>query len=177
MSSEPASVNYLPLRKKDSALTEHQAWKLLCSPEIAFGFLGTHGLASEGGMPYIVPMNFAAEPSARAIYIHTTLDTASKHNRALSEDGRVTFAAVSPDSAIVASADAIPCRFTMKFASVMAFGRIEKVEAPTEKARILNFFMEQKSDVTGLLQVLEPHTFITTIYKINVEHISGARKG
>lgn len=176
MSDEQSPIKYLPLRKKDSALSESDAWDLLCSRETPYGFLGMHGLAAEGGMPYAVPMNFSAEPAARAIYMHTTLDAGSKHNRAAAEDNRVTFTAVSSDSAIVPSPDGIPCRFTMKFASVMAFGRIEPVEDPAEKARILDFFMEQKSGAANVMKMKEAHTFITTIFKIKVEHISGARK-
>jgi uncharacterized protein len=177
MTEETEPIKFQPLRKKDSRMTEENAWAALCSQEITYGFLGTHGLAAEGGMPYTVPLNFAAEPHDRAIYVHTTLDSDSKHNRSLAENSKVTFVAVHPDSAIVSSPDGVACRFTMRFTSVMAFGTAVKIEAPAEKARILNLIMEQKSGAESFMEVPEPATAITTIYRIDVQHISGARKG
>jgi uncharacterized protein len=168
--------DFIELRKAKHRMGEAHAWELLCSREVVYGFLGTCGLTSENGMPYIVPMNFAAEPEAHAVYLHTTLDADSKRNRAVRENPIVTFAAVHPDAAILPDADGIPCKFSMKFRSVMVFGAIAPVEDQAEKARILNFFMKQKSGAENLLNVPPHLAAVATIYKISVDHISGAQK-
>ena len=170
------ACNYLELRKTKHRMDEAHAWELLCAREVVYGFLGTHGLAGENSMPYIVPMNFAADPEARAVYLHTTLDADSKHNRSVRENPNVTFAAVHPDAAILSDPDGIPCKFSMKFRSVMVFGVITPVDDQAEKARILNLFMRQKSGADNVLDVPPHLAAVATIYKISVEHISGAQK-
>jgi nitroimidazol reductase NimA-like FMN-containing flavoprotein (pyridoxamine 5'-phosphate oxidase superfamily) len=174
MNSEP--VKYLPLRAHKRAIGDGEAWELLESPGVLYGFLGTHGVNAEGNMPYVVPMNFAADSEARAIYLHTTIDADSKRNRAIDENPRATFVAVGPDAALAHDGSGLACKFSMKFASAMAFGKISKVESPAEKARILNFFMKQKTIGHTVSEVAEEQTARTTIYVLNVEHISGSRK-
>lgn len=168
--------NYFELRKAKHRMNEAHAWELLCSREVVYGFLGAHGLASENGMPYIVPMNFAVEPEARAVYLHTTLDADSKRNRAVRENPNVTFAAVHPDAAILSDPDGIPCKFSMKFRSVIVFGTIAPVDDQGEKARILNLLMSQKSGTDNVMDVPPHLAAVATIYKISVEHISGSQK-
>ena len=167
---------YIELRKAKHGTCAEHAWALLCARETVYGFLGTHGVAAENDKPYIVPMNFAAEPEASAVYLHTTLDADSKRNQAVRENPGVTFAVVHPDAAIVSDPDGIPCKFSMSFQSVMVFGTIESVEDMEEKARILNLFMSQKSGADNVLDVPPHLAAVATIYKISVEHISGAQK-
>ncbi len=176
MGDENTAASFLPLRKKKNAMSDEEAWEMLCAEETLYGFLGVHGLKGESGMPYVAPLNFAADPPEKAIYFHTTVDADSKRNRALAEDGRACFTVAGPESELVSSPDGVACRFTMKFTSVMAFGEVEKVESPAEKARALNLLMEQKSGFDSFMKVPEQATAITTIYKLNVAHISGARK-
>lgn len=171
-----ANPDFLPLRKKAYAMTEEEAWNILASPDTPYGFLGTHGVEEDGGMPYVVPMNFAADRRARAIYMHTTLDADSKRNRAVARDPNAAFTVVHPASAVEPSPDGVACRFSMKFTSVMVFGKISKVEQPAEKARILNLIVKQKGGADNALEVPEFATAVATIYALEVEHISGAVK-
>ncbi|MFC1474762.1 pyridoxamine 5'-phosphate oxidase family protein [bacterium] len=167
---------YLPLRKEKHRITEDEAWAILVSPDIPFGFLGTHGVKEEGNMPYVVPMNFAAERDSGAIYLHTTLDEDSKRNRSVAESPDICFTAVHPDSKIIPSDEGLACKFSMNFKSVIAMGTAEKIEDATEKTRILNHFMDQKAASWPHREVGEHMTFIATIYRINVAHITGALK-
>jgi nitroimidazol reductase NimA-like FMN-containing flavoprotein (pyridoxamine 5'-phosphate oxidase superfamily) len=176
MSENTDAIKYLPLRAQKRAISETEAWAMLESPEINHGFLGTHGVAAEDNMPYVIPMNFAADSAARAIYLHTTIDSASKRNRAIAENPKATFVVVGPDAAMTSDGSGLACKFSMTFSSVMAFGTISAIETPAEKARILNLLMKQKAAGHTVSEVVEPHTFITTIYALNVTHISGSRK-
>lgn len=170
-------INWLPYRKQKTALSESEAWGVLCDPAVAYGFLGTAGVAEEGNTPYVVPVNFCADPDARAIYFHTTLDADSKHNRSLAANPRVCFTAVHPDAAMINDGSGLPCKFSMTFKSVIASGAAHMAPDMDEKARILNFFMKQKSGAAGLQDVQPFHTAITTVYRIDVAHITGAHKG
>lgn len=169
--------HYMDLRKTKHITGEEHAWGLLSARETVYGFLGTHGVSVENNMPYIVPMNFAAEPEAGAVYLHTTLDADSKRNQAVRENPNVTFAVVHPDAAIISDPEGIPCKFSMSFQCVMVFGTIAPVEDQDEKSRILNLLMRQKSGADNVFEVPPHLTAVTTIYKISVEHISGAKKG
>jgi nitroimidazol reductase NimA-like FMN-containing flavoprotein (pyridoxamine 5'-phosphate oxidase superfamily) len=176
MNEYSGPIKFLPLRAKKRAICESEAWALLESQDAVYGFLGTHGVASEGNMPYVVPMNFAADSGARAIYLHTTIDEDSKRNNAIEENPGATFVVVGPDAAMTNDESGLACKFSMSFTSAMAFGKIEKIDSPAEKTRILNFFMKQKAVSHKVFGVTEAQTALTTIYVLNVEHISGSKK-
>ncbi len=176
MGDNSQPMKYLQYRAKKNAINEREAWALLELPTVSYGFLGTHGVKAESNMPYVVPMNFAADPLNHSIYLHTTIDEDSKRKKAIEEDPRVTFVIVAPDASMINDGSVLPCKFTMKFESVMAFGKISKEERPAEKVRILNFLMKQKAAGQKVVDVIESLTGITTIYVMDVEHITGARK-
>jgi nitroimidazol reductase NimA-like FMN-containing flavoprotein (pyridoxamine 5'-phosphate oxidase superfamily) len=171
------SPHYLPLRKKKLAMTDPDAWDVLESPDTHYGFLGTGGVPEEGNVPYVIPMNFVADRDSNSIYLHTTLDADSKRNRSLAGSPRVCFTVVHPDAAQVNDGSGLPCKFSMRFRSVMAMGRIRAVNSLDERARILNMLMRQKAPHAKLtMDVQPPHTAIATILRINVEHITGMNK-
>lgn len=163
-------------RKKKLALTEEDAWNILETGEATYGFLGLHGLKSESDYPYVVPMNFAAERTSNSIYVHTTLDEESKRNLSIAENPNVSFAVVEPSSKVLKSPDGLACKYSMSFISVMAFGVVEIVEAPAEKARILNLLMKQKSGVENFIEVIEQLVGITKIFRIDVKYITASKK-
>jgi hypothetical protein len=169
--------NYLPARKHNLAMAETSAWDMLESPEVVYGFLGTAGVPEEGNIPYVVPMNFVADQDSNSIYLHTTLDADSKRNRSIAANPRVCFTVVHPDAAVVSDGSGLPCKFSMNFRSVMAMGQARIVDDLDERARILNMLMKQKAPGRKvIMDVLPPITAVTTIYRINVEHITGVEK-
>ena len=176
MTDKPKGLTFFPLRKKKHHMDEQEAWAVLHAPELLFGTLATHGLPEENPYPYAVPMNFCADTARRAVYLHTTLDADSKRNRSVAHDDRVCFSAVAPDAAIKGDPDGVACNYSMTFSSVIVFGRIVMVDSNDEKAHALNLLMEQKSGNANFLRVQPPVAAIAMIYRINVEHITGARK-
>ena len=160
--------DYLPLRKKKLAMDAAEAW------ELEYGFLGTAGLPEEGGVPYVVPMNFVADRDSNSIYLHTTVDRDSKRNRCIAANPRVCFSVVHPDARMISDGSGLPCKFSMAARSVMALGRARVVDSLEERARILNMLMKQKAPHAKLAtDVRPPHTAVATLYRINVEHITG----
>jgi len=176
METNRPPTSYLPLRKKKSAMSEDAAWAVLCDPAVVYGFLGAAGVPREDYTPYVSPMNFAADPGARAIFLHTTIDADSKRSQCLAANPRVCFTAVHPDAAMVHDGSGLACKFSMTFTSVIALGTARAIQDPEEKARILNFFMQQKSGADNLIPVQPMHTIIATVYCIDVAHITGAKK-
>ena len=174
-SNDPGT--FLPGRKKELTIPAEEAWQVLSSPDVQYGFLGLHGLCEEGGFPYVVPMNFGADPQADALYLHSANDPASKRCRAIGEDARVSFTVVDPASAIIPDAQGRPCKFSMRYRSVMVFGRIEAVATAEEKARLFNFLMQQKAPSARLDQVRPEDAEGATVWKLRVEHVSGKRGG
>jgi nitroimidazol reductase NimA-like FMN-containing flavoprotein (pyridoxamine 5'-phosphate oxidase superfamily) len=174
-SNEPGT--FLSARKQERAIPAGEAWQVLCSPDVPYGFLGTHGLAEEGSFPYVVPMNFGADPEAGAIYFHSTDDPASKRCRAVRENAKVSFTVVDTAAAIVPDPQGRPCKFTMRYRSVMALGHIESVEPADEKSRLLNFLMRQKAPAARLGEVRPEDVEGATVWKLRVEYVSGKRGG
>lgn len=168
---------FLPTRNKDRALLTEEAWGVLRSREVQYGYLGTHGLIGEGGFPYVVPMNFAANPEAGALYLHSTDDRASKRGRAIGQDAKVSFTVVDPGSSILPDPQGRPCKFTMQYRSVMVFGRIEAVESAGEKVHLLNFLMQQKAPSPRIDPVRPEDVEGVAVWKLSVEHVSGKRGG
>jgi len=168
---------FLPGRKEERAITTEQAWEVLCSGNMQYGLLGTHGLDEEGGFPYVVPMSFAADPQSGALYFHSTNDPASKRCRAIRQNAKASFTVVDPASSIAPDAQGRPCKFTMRYRSVMVFGRIEAVESAEERARLFNFLMQQKAPSPRLDKVRTEDVEGVTIWRLQVEHVSGKRGG
>jgi nitroimidazol reductase NimA-like FMN-containing flavoprotein (pyridoxamine 5'-phosphate oxidase superfamily) len=173
--NDPAT--FLPGRKQEQALTTEEAWQVLCSPEVQYGLLGTHGLREEGSFPYVVPMSFGADPQAGALYFHSTDDAASKRCRAIRENAKVSFTAVDPASSIIPDPQGRPCKFTMGYRSVMAFGPIEPVQSPEEKVRLFNFLMQQKAPSARLGKVRPDDVDGAAIWRLQVKNLSGKRSG
>jgi nitroimidazol reductase NimA-like FMN-containing flavoprotein (pyridoxamine 5'-phosphate oxidase superfamily) len=171
------SGSFLPGRKPDRAISADEAWDVLGSADVQYGLLGTHGLAKEGNFPYVVPMNFAADRDAAALYFHSTSETASKRYRAIKENAKASFTVVDPISAIVPDPQARPCKFSMRYRSVMVFGEIAEVESAHEKAQCLDFLMQQKAGDVPLQKVRPEDVENVTIWKLVVQHVSGKKGG
>ena len=168
---------FLPPRNQDRATSADEAWQVLRSPDVQYGFLGTHGVAEEGNFPYVLPMNFAADREAAALYFHSTSETASKRYRAVRENAKASFTVVDPISAIVPDPQGRPCKFSMRYRSVMVFGEIAEVESADEKARCLDFLMQQKAGNVPLERVRPEDVGNVVIWKLQVQQISGKKGG
>jgi nitroimidazol reductase NimA-like FMN-containing flavoprotein (pyridoxamine 5'-phosphate oxidase superfamily) len=169
--------SFLPARKQDRATSPDEAWDVLGSAEVQYGLLGTHGVGEEGNFPYVVPMSFAADRDAAALYFHSTGETASKRYRAVQENAKASFTVVDPISAIVPDPQGRPCKFSMRYRSVMVFGQIAEVQSADEKARCLDFLMQQKAGNVPLEKVRPEDVGNVVIWKLQVQHISGKKGG
>ena len=122
-------------------------------------------------------MSFAADPQAAALYFHSTDDVASKRCRAIRQNAKVSFTAVDPASSIIPDPQGRPCKFSMRYRSVMAVGQIEAVESADEKVRLFNFLMQQKAPSARLENVRPQDVEGVAIWRLRVKHVSGKRGG
>ncbi|MBK5252441.1 MAG: pyridoxamine 5'-phosphate oxidase family protein [Peptostreptococcaceae bacterium] len=146
------------MRRKDRQVSEEKAWEMMRNAE-----WGTLSLASAGGEPYGVPVNFACND--KTIYIHC-----AKEGRKLDiikENGRAAFC-------VVPLAETRPETFTTAYSSAMATGRI-CIAPEGDKRRALELLIEKycaglEKEGTAYIDKLYART---EVIKFVVESISG----
>jgi len=124
------------------------------------------GMIDNGGQPYVLPMNFGYENGV--IYLHS------------SQKGRkIDILKVNPQVCIEFSTDyllrfqseEVACSYSMKYRSVLAYGKVEFVEDPTDKIAHLNIVMKNYTPLPftyGLPSLKE-----VSCWKVKVERFEG----
>lgn len=117
--------------------------------------------------PYVVPLNFGYQD--KRLFFHTA-GTGRKLD-ILKHNDRVCFE-VDCGHEIVESSDA--CGWSMRFASVIGFGRAKLIDDPAQKRAALDIIMRHYSDrsYTYPDDVLAK----TGIIRIDIESMTGKRK-
>jgi nitroimidazol reductase NimA-like FMN-containing flavoprotein (pyridoxamine 5'-phosphate oxidase superfamily) len=90
------------------------------------GQYGVLSLNAGGDYAYGVPLSYVFQNNS--IYLHCAPE--GKKLTLLRQDNRVCFC-------VVAEAEPLPQKFSMKYQSALAFGRVKVVEAPEEKLSAL----------------------------------------
>lgn len=90
---------------------------------------------ADGDIPYVVPVTFGYE--ANAIYFHSSpkgmkMDMLKRSNKVCFE--------VETDTEIIAAEN--PCKFDVKYRSIVGFGRAHILEKEQEKIKGLDMLME-----------------------------------
>lgn len=121
----------------------------------------------DGDLPYIVALNFGYKPgNSSVLYFHCAnegrkLDIIAKNN--------VVCFQMDVDHELVEAKKA--CGFTMKFKSIVGYGKIFKVESKDEKIEGLNYIMKQYSDREGF-GYEDKMLDMTTILKLEIDSIT-----
>ena len=146
------------LRRKDRAITQEEATTLLNSGE--YGILST---ISESGEPYGIPLSYCIIDNS--IYFHCAVEGKKlehfKHNNSVS-------------FCVVGNTEILPDKFSTKYESVIASGKIEEV-----------FDDEKQIGLEGLLHKYSPNfldegiiyvkraTEKTKVFRINITSLTG----
>jgi nitroimidazol reductase NimA-like FMN-containing flavoprotein (pyridoxamine 5'-phosphate oxidase superfamily) len=122
----------------------------------------------DGGEPYLVPVNFGYESGC--IYVHSAPE--GKKIDLIRKNARVCFE-MEADVGIVPAPG--PCKWSMKYRSVIGFGRARILESREEKRNgllaILKRYMEGPFDFPA--EALER----VAVIKIEIDSMSGKSSG
>lgn len=121
----------------------------------------------EDNKPYIVPMNFGYKHNY--LYIHSALE--GKKIEILKKNSNVCFE-VDVKTEVVKAKN--PCGWSMKYLSVIGFGKASFVEDLAEKAEALNAIMEKYSGKDDY-EFPEVALKKVAVIKIEIEEITGKK--
>ncbi len=121
----------------------------------------------DGNLPYVVPVCFGH--SDGCIYFHCASE--GKKIDIIRANNNVCFE-VEVDVELVPGESA--CRYTMKFKSIIGFGKAHIVEGPEEKKKALDIIMEHYSGSSDH-QYLERGFQLATIVRIDIESMTGKK--
>ncbi len=125
----------------------------------------------DGDLPYIVALNFGYKPGKPAVlYFHCAntgrkLDVIAKNNTACFQ--------MDVDHELVTTKKA--CGYSMKFKSIVGYGKIHKVLEKEKKIEGLNYIMKQYSDKDNF-HYEDKMLDVTTILKLEIDQITGKKK-
>ncbi len=118
--------------------------------------------------PYVVPMSFGY--AAETIYFHSARE--GKKIDIIKKNNKVCFE-FDIDHEIVKSEKA--CKWSMKFRSVIGFGKASFIDNMEEKQHALNIIMQNYTDKT--FQFPEKNLENTLVIKIDIDHMVGKQSG
>jgi nitroimidazol reductase NimA-like FMN-containing flavoprotein (pyridoxamine 5'-phosphate oxidase superfamily) len=89
------------------------------------------------GMPYVLPFNFGYENNI--IYFHSA--GSGKKMAVLTNNPQVCVE-FSTDYLLRSQDEKVGCSYSMKYRSILAYGKVEFIKDPEEKIRIMNIVMK-----------------------------------
>jgi len=123
---------------------------------------------SDNNMPYIVPMCFGYQENA--IYVHGSLK--GKKTDILQKNQNVCFE-FDIDTEIIEGETA--CKWSIKYKSVIGFGKATFLNELDDKRNALKIIMNQYSDQS--FDFLEKTINATNVIKIEIESMTGKQSG
>jgi nitroimidazol reductase NimA-like FMN-containing flavoprotein (pyridoxamine 5'-phosphate oxidase superfamily) len=124
---------------------------------------------SDGGMPYVVPMNYGLGESC--LYLHCAAE--GRKLDILRKNDRVCF---EMDLMREIKPGKEPCGWGALYESVIGFGRAVIVEVPAEKRAALDRIMEH-CGAKGPFSYPDETLARTAVIRIDIESITGKRRG
>lgn len=129
------------------------------------------GMVDPEGKPYVLPFNFGHESGT--IYLHSA--GVGKKIDILRQNPEVCIA-FSTDHQLKFTNEEVACSYSMRFRSVLAFGKVVFIEDPEEKQRILNIIMRQYTGRDDY-EYNMPAVMDVCVYKVDVEEFTGKESG
>lgn len=123
------------------------------------------------GMPYVVPMNYGFKNNT--FYLHSAPE--GKKINIWKQNPSVCIA-LDVDGKLNIRNEEVACSYSMRFRSVMAYGKIEFVEDMQEKRDCLNIIMEQYTKRNDF-KYNDPAVRNVAIMKVKCDKIIGHNRG
>lgn len=146
------------MRRGDRRLSREEAHALLEKGKVCH-------LALVGqGEPYLVTMNYGYRAST--MYFHCASE--GKKMEFLADGSRVCFTVVTRHELVVAD---VPCSYSMKYESVVGYGKVRLLEGHEEKCRALGAIMAQYAP--GEFEFPEVTVARTAVFAVDIGEMSG----
>ena len=148
------------MRRHDQEITDKETLEAILNqaPVCRIGL-------SDHDMPYVVPVNFGYKDGC--VYIHS-----SQQGRKMEIVKRNPNVCFEVEVDVETVPGEIPCKWTVKFKSVIGFGKASIIEDPDEKRHALNVIMEHYSGIFD--NSYNPKSFdLAAIIKIRIESMTG----
>ena len=147
------------MRKKEKEITEKSAIETIIKKSLICRLA-----LSDDNSPYIVPLCFGYEDNV--LYFHGSQK--GKKIDIIKKNQKVCFE-FDTNTEIVKAEDA--CRWSMRYRSVIGFGKAVLLEDIDEKRKALNIIMSQYSD--GTFQFNDAILKKTGVIKVEIESMAG----
>ena len=147
------------MRRKEKEITEASAIEAIITKSLVCRLA-----LSDDNSPYIVPLCFGYKD--KVLYFHGSLK--GKKIDIIKKNQKVCFE-FDTNTEIVKAEDA--CRWSMKYRSVIGFGKAVLLKDVDEKRKALNIIMSQYSD--GTFQFNDAILKKMAMIKVEIESMSG----
>ena len=147
------------MRRKEKEITEASAIEAIIQKSLVCRLA-----LSDGNFPYIVPLCFGYRD--KVLYFHSSLK--GKKIDIIRKNQNICFE-FDINTEIVKAEDA--CHWSMKYQSVIGFGKAVLLEDLDEKRKALNIIMSQYSDRT--FQFNDATLKGTVVIKVEIESMTG----
>ncbi len=124
---------------------------------------------SENNMPYIVPVNFGYRDNC--LYVHSSFE--GKKIDIIKKNNNICFE-IDIDVGLIEGK--IPCKSSVKYYSVIGFGKAFLIEDSKEKQRALNTIVEHHFNNKSI-DYLKNQIGKIVIIKIEIEYMTGKKSG
>lgn len=152
------------MRKREKEIKEKHAIESIMK-RAAICRIGLSG----NDVPYVVPLNFGYRDNC--LYFHSAKE--GKKIDMMQKNNTVCFE-IDVDTELMQAED--PCKWSMKYSSVIGFGRAFLLEEPEEKRQALNIIMEHYSGRSSR-EYPEKALGSIAIIKVQIESMTGKRSG
>ncbi len=122
------------------------------------------------GMPYLLPFNFGYENGI--IYFHSS--RMGKKMEILTHNPNVCVE-FSTDYLLRFQSEKVGCSYTMKYRSVLAYGKVEFIKDPEQKTQIMNIVM--KNYASGEFTYNPPSMNEICCWIVNIDKLEGKING
>lgn len=130
------------------------------------GQYGVLSISGDEGYPYGIPLNYVYDEGQ--IYFHSALE--GHKIDGINRSNKVSFC-------IVEEVETIPNKFSTRYRSVIAFGKVEEVKDQNEKkAGLLGIIKKYSSDyIDKGMKYIDSDYEKTAVFRIVIEHMTGKK--
>jgi nitroimidazol reductase NimA-like FMN-containing flavoprotein (pyridoxamine 5'-phosphate oxidase superfamily) len=122
------------------------------------------------GLPYLLPFNFGYENGT--LYFHSA--QMGKKTGILTHNPNVCVE-FSTDYLLRFQSEQVGCSYTMKYRSVLAYGKVEFIEDPEQKTHIMNIVM--KNYASGEFTYNQPSINEISCWIVKIDKLEGKING